>query len=165
MQPQGHALWQNAAGAVQAVPPHTRTHSPLFHTPLRSHRLIWQSLPLNCVQEGGAPQGTYSHLIKPALNSAATPFSFGDAEEWDPALTLSWSNRGIGSAKMGALRDTLLANTHLTGVKMAGENITLWGRGGTIPFWPPLPAAAHTHVTHLSSCVVFREQPRQRVRE
>ena len=76
------------------------------------------------MKEGDVHQGTYSHLIKPALNSAATPFSFGDADEWDPTLTLSWSNRGIGASKMGVLRDTLLANTHLTGVKMAGEAVS-----------------------------------------
>ncbi len=39
---------------------------------------------------------TYSLLVKPALNSASTPFSFGDAEEWDPDVTLGWSNRGQG---------------------------------------------------------------------
>ena len=65
-------------------------------------------------------KSTYSQLIKPALNSASSPFSPGD--DWDPSLTLGWSNRGIGSSKIGVLRDTLLANAHLTGVKLAGVN-------------------------------------------
>jgi hypothetical protein len=70
------------------------------------------------IQENGA--STYSQLVKPALNSASAPFSLGDAEDWDPDLTLGWSNRGIGDKKMGVLRDTLLSNTHLTGIKLAG---------------------------------------------
>ncbi|GAX72927.1 hypothetical protein CEUSTIGMA_g382.t1 [Chlamydomonas eustigma] len=72
-------------------------------------------------KENGA--STYSQLVKPALNSASAPFTLGDAEEWDPELTLGWSNRGIGDKKMGVLRDTLLSNTHLTGIKLAGNNL------------------------------------------
>ena len=66
--------------------------------------------------------GTYSQLIKPSLNSARSPIAaFTDTDDWDPALTLGWSNRGIGSNKVMSVQDTLMSNAHLTGVKLAGE--------------------------------------------
>jgi hypothetical protein len=65
--------------------------------------------------------GTYTQLIKPSLNSACSPIAFWDADDWEPSLTLGWSNRGIGSSKISSVRDTLLSNVHLTGVRLAGE--------------------------------------------
>lgn len=53
-------------------------------------------------------KGTYSHLVKPALNSAASPFAVPGAEHWDSTVTLNWACRGIGEKKMGVLRDTML---------------------------------------------------------
>ena len=64
---------------------------------------------------------SYSRLYKPALNSATNPFQLGSAAtDWDPAATLDWGNRGVGEAKMGTLRDTLLSNTFLTSIQLAG---------------------------------------------
>ncbi|GAX83706.1 hypothetical protein CEUSTIGMA_g11131.t1 [Chlamydomonas eustigma] len=67
--------------------------------------------------------GTYSRLLKPALNSASGPVNFGQDEDWDPELTLGWSNRGLGDKKMGVLKDTIMGNPHLSGIKLAGNNL------------------------------------------
>ena len=64
--------------------------------------------------------GTYSQLVKPSLNSASSPVALSNTDGWDPALTLGWANRGIGSTKIISVKDTLMSNIHLTGVKLAG---------------------------------------------
>lgn len=56
---------------------------------------------------------------------------------WDPSNTLSWGSRGLGPAKMVTLRDTLLQNTHLTGIQLGGgygrRGVEEGGGGGVSP--------------------------------
>jgi hypothetical protein len=81
-------------------------------------------------QEGGQDDTqplTYSHVYKPASKSAKSTFTVPTgphAEEWPAATSLAWPCRGIGLQKMSMLKETLLANQSLTGLRIPGNNLT-----------------------------------------